>query len=398
MTDLKLTEEETRQGVVDDRRFKLVKKLDAESNQGVLPFTNELYMEASNPVLRSAVFTAGKLGNQAYLTEWTEIFSLGSGNIEYRGPGLTVDHEVVLARIMVLARGRSLTKPVAYYQADVLRWLRLDDSGANFKKARKILDDLAAAEIRIFSKPALQRLLALLTSPSLSEMADGHFYQQYVKNRFNDHLKLIAEGLANNQPVNITMSFLTNLSSNPTTGKMVASLDPIMALLFDGVNTTLLPFEVYDSLDRFGKKLLTLIASHRDGVFPTRLAKYHEFSGSTAEYESVKRKFKYDQTKRFKSWEQKGYIEPGWEILPNDDGELIVYGLKLGDSIRVRSNLEVINTQDDALDYDAEDTNDEKLAALAKDFGVNPPPPRVSIEPPQPVKKTRKKKPTPSNS
>ncbi|MFL1449282.1 TrfA [Pseudomonas tritici] len=390
MTELKLTDEEIRQGVVDDRRFKLQKKLDTESSQGVLPFTNERLFEQSNPVLRSAVFTAGKLGNQEYHTEWVEVFSLGSGNIQYRGPGLTVDHEQVLARIMVLARGRSLTKPVAAYQADVLRWLRLDDSGANFKKARKILDDLAAAEIRIFSRPALQRLLALLTSPTLADMADGQFYQQYVKNRFTDHLKAIAEGLRNDQPVNVTMKFLTNLTDNPTTGKQVMSLDPIMALLFDGVNTTLLPFEVYDSLDRFGKKLLTLIASHRDGVFPTRLAKYHEFSGSKSEYESVKRRFKYEQAKRFKDWEEKGFIEPGWSIKPNDDGQNIVSGLKLGETIRIRSNLEVLDTQQEALSAE-EDTNDEKLAEFALEFGVEPPK-RLPSEPAKPPKAPRKKK------
>lgn len=145
MTELKLTPEEVRQVAVDDRRFKLQTKFDLESGQGVLPFTNERFFEQSNPIVRSALFSAGKIPKGLFFQEWTEIFSLGSGSIWYRGPALSTDHELVLARIMVLARGRSLTQSVKVKQADVCRWLKLDDSGANFKRPEGFLMTLPAA-------------------------------------------------------------------------------------------------------------------------------------------------------------------------------------------------------------------------------------------------------------
>lgn len=342
--DLVLTQEESVQGVIDGRRSKLREKFDLASAQGILPFTNERFFEQSNPIVRSALFTAGKMNVRAksqYL-DWTEIFSLGSGSIHYRGPLLTVDHEVVLVRLLVLARGRSLTQPIYCNQADILRWLNLDlNSGANYKKARRILDDLAAAELRISSKPALRRLLSILTSPALSEMADGKFFQEYVKNRFSSHLKMIADGLENDQPVDVSMKFITNQTHNHITKRMMVNLDPISAIFFDGVNTTLLPFEIWDTLDRFGKKLLPLIASHRDGVYPTKLEKYHEFSGSKSDFKIVKRRFKSEQKKRFKDWECKGWIVPGWKIERNNEGEEVVSGLKAGEAVRIRSALEI---------------------------------------------------------
>jgi hypothetical protein len=325
-----------------------------ESGQGILPFTNERFFEQSNPIVRSALFTAGKMNVRAksqYL-DWTEIFSLGSGSIHYRGPILTVDHEIVLVRLMVLARGRSLTQPIHAFQADLLRWLDLDpNSGANYKKARRILDDLAAAELRISSKPALRRLLSILTSPAISDMADGKFFQDYIQNRFSSHLKMIADGIENDQPVDVSMKFLTNQTHNHVTKRMMINLDPISAIFFDGVNTTLLPFEIWDTLDRFGKKLLPLIASHRDGVYHIKLEKYHEFSGSKSEYKTVKRRFKSEQKKRFADWEAKGYIVPGWSIERNNDGEEIVSGLKAGEAVRIRSRLELpspIDSEEDA--------------------------------------------------
>ncbi|HBP6359839.1 TrfA [Pseudomonas aeruginosa] len=356
MTELKLTPEEVRQVAVDDRRFKLQTKFDLESGQGVLPFTNERFFEQSNPIVRSALFSAGKIPKGLFFQEWTEIFSLGSGSIWYRGPALSTDHELVLARIMVLARGRSLTQSVKVKQADVCRWLKLDDSGANFKKARRILDDLAGGELRISSKPALKRLYNLLTRPPLG-LPDRDFFLEYIKNRYGDQIKEIAAAIESDDTVvDISMRFLTNQAKNHKTGRLLLNLDPIAAIFFDGVNTTLVPFEIMDQLDRFGTKLLPFIASHRDGVWPIGLEKYHEFSGSKSEYQKVKRRVKSDLKKRFEDWQAKAWIEPGWDISRNDDGDEIVRGLKIGAKVRIRSELEILTAVADDLE-DAEDSD-----------------------------------------
>ena len=342
--ELKLTPEEIQRGIIDEKRAKLRQKFEMESAQGILPFTNERFFEQSNPIVRSALFTAGKINirlKSQYL-DWTEIFSLGNGSIHYRGPLLTVDHEIVLVRLMALARGHSLTKPIHATQADLVRWLDLDtDSGANYVKARRILDDLGAAELRITSKPALEKLLSILTSPALADMSDGKFFQEYVKNRFGDQLKMIAHGIENDHPIDVSLGFITNQTHNRLTKRMLINLDPIAAIFFDGVNTTMVPFEVWDKLDRFGKKLLPLIASHKAGVYPYMLEKYHEFSGSKSEYAKIKRRFKSELKKRFEDWEQKKYIIPGWKIERNSAGAEVVSGLKTHESVRLRSKLEI---------------------------------------------------------
>ena len=372
-----LTPQEVVQGTIDDRKVKLLDKLDHESSQGILPFTNELYYEQANPVVRSALFTAGKMnvGQGSHYLDWTEIFSFGGGSIHYRGPLLTVDHEVVLVKLMVLARGRSLTKPIQAFQADLVKWLKLDsDSGRNYKKARRILDDLAAAEIRISSKPALKRLLAILTSPALSDIPDGAFFQSYIQNRFNNHLKMIAQGLADDQPVSLSMKMVENQTHNTVTKRMMINLDPVFAIFFDGVNTTLLPFEIWDDLDRFGKKLLSLIASHRDGVYPVMLEKLHEFSGSKSEYLKVKRRVKSDLKKRFEEWEGKNYIIQGWSISRNDNGDEVVRGLKAGAAVRIRSKLTlppVIETEED-LERGSDESVNQRHADFAAGFGAEP--------------------------
>jgi hypothetical protein len=153
---------------------------------------------------------------------------------------------------------------------------------------------------------------------------------------------------------------------------MMINLDPIAAIFFDGVNTTLVPFEIWDKLDRFGKKLLPLIASHRDGVYATKLEKYHEFSGSKSEYSKIKRRFKSEQKKRFEDWEQKGYIIPGWKIERNNEGEEIVSGLKTGEAVRMKSKLEIPMLMDSEEDIARGDDEaiEQRLFQLADDFGA----------------------------
>ena len=155
---------------------------------------------------------------------------------------------------------------------------------------------------------------------------------------------------------------------------MMINLDPVFAIFFDGVNTTLLPFEIWDDLDRFGKKLLSLIASHRDGVYPVMLEKLHEFSGSKSEYLTVKRRFKSDMKKRCEGWEGKNYILPGWSISRNENGEEVVRGLKAGSAVRIRSKLTlppVIETEED-LERGSDESVNQRHAEFAASFGAEP--------------------------
>lgn len=365
--DFELTSVEVQQGVVDSNRSKLRQKFDVESAQGVLPLTNKKLFEQSNPILRSSLFSAKKMDAKPQYMDWTEVFSMGSGSILYRGPMLTVDHEVVLVKLMVLARGRSLTQPIPVTQADICRLMNMDAiSGANYRKVRRILDDLASAEFRISSRPALQRLLSLLQSPAIPHMADGKFFVDFIQNRFGAQLEMIAAGLHDNQPVDLSMKFITSQTHNRVTKKMLISIDPLTTLFFDGVNTTLIPFEIWDELDRFGKKLLPLIASHRDGVYSYKMERYHDFSGSRSDYSVVKRRFKSDLKKRFQDWEEKGYIVPGWNISQNPEGEEIVSGLRVGEKVRIKGK--VGNGQPESLKAELLKGSEEAMEARVNEF------------------------------
>jgi hypothetical protein len=381
--DLKLTPEEIRQSVVDGRRHELLTRFEKDSLQGILPFTNEKYSEQANALIRSSLFTANRMGME-YDNTWDEIFSLGGGSIHYKGPNLTDGHEKVLVRLMALARGRSLTKPVHAFVADAVRWLGLDASGGkNYKKARQILADLQVARIRIDNKVVLRRIYSVLTNPDIDLLPDGKFFKEFIGNRYGDHMKSIGIALSRDELVSFDIGFLEDIVDNSVTGRMSISLNPVTALFFDGVNTTLLPFDVIDSVDQYGRKLLSFIASHRAGVFTIGLEKYHLLSGSKTIYgNAVKRRFKYTMKNRFKVWEEKGYIEPGWDIKPNINGDEMVSGLKLGSELRLRSTLPQVESVDifeqqgsDSGERDVDD-NDAKLAQLAMSFGVKAPAPR----------------------
>jgi len=381
--DLKLTPEEVRQSVVDGRRQKLLTRFEKDSLQGILPFTNEKYSEQANALIRSSLFTSSRM-RVGYDNKWDEIFSLGGGSIHYKGPTLTDGHEKVWVRLMALARGRSLTKPVHAFVADAVRWLGLDSTGgANYKKARQILADLQVARIRIDNKVVLRRIYSVLTNPDIELLPDGKFFKDFIQNRYGDHMKHIATALSRDEQVSFDIGFLEDIVDNSVTGRMSVSLNPVTALFFDGVNTTLLPFDVIDSEDQYGRKLLSFIASHRDGVFTIGLEKYHLLSGSKAIYgDVVKRRFKYAQKNRFKVWEEKGYIQPGWEIKPNTNGDEMVSGLKLGSDLRIRSTLpqvesvDVFEQQGSDSDEHCADENDAKLEQFAMSFGVEAPAPR----------------------
>lgn len=356
--------------IIDERKAKLQGKFETDSGQGILPFTNEKYFEQSNPIVRSALFSTVKIGK--VYTDWTNIFSFGGGNIMYKGPALTVEHEVVMARLLVLARGRSLTKPVSVFLADVRKWLELDDSGINFNKARKILEDLGSGEIKIADKIALKRLHHILVNPNLGDRPDGKFFKESIDHRFGPMIKMIGEGLEKDEPVDITMRLIANQATNGKTGRMLLSLDYIAAVFFDGVNTTLLPFEIWDTLDRFGKKLLPFIASHRAGVFPIKLESYHKFSGSISDFSVVKRRFKSEMKKRLENWEKLDYIEPGWSFYKNEDNEELLKGLKLSSNIRIKSELTVSVVETSEGTYWDPETGSNVKADTADDADQNP--------------------------
>jgi hypothetical protein len=355
-----------RTAAIAERRTKLFRTFDLSSAQGVLPLTHEDYHEQANPIVRSALFAAIK--SRGKYDDWEDIFSLG-GMVKYKGPQLTVDHEELFTRILVKARGRSLTKPVPFRMTEALGWLKLKDSGPNRTRVRTLLDDLKEGSVRIASKSALNRLYNILTRQDLEAMPDGKFLKQFVMNRYSEYLPMIMQSYQDSEPFEIDLDFIGRTAMQPNTRLMMAELDPMMALIFDGVNTTLVPFEIWDTLDSYGKKLLPFVASHRDGVFRLPLKSYHCLSGSKSSYESVERRFKSDFNKRLQEYEEKGWIEPGWVIVRSREHIWMVDGLKGAAPLKIKSELHKGNFIDPApetrYDYDDDEAGlifDHELA------------------------------------
>lgn len=322
--------------LVTERKSKLLRTFDLASAQGILPLTNREFHEMANSIVRSALFAAIK--SKGTYAEWSEIFSLG-GTIRYKGPQLTVNHEMLFTRIHALARGQSLTKPVIFTMTEALGWLGLSDSGPNRKKVRELLDDLKDGDVRVACKATLNRIYNILTRSDLERLPDGQFLKKLVENRYSSYLPAILENHRNDEPFEIDLSFITRIATQGRSRRIMVELDPMMALLFDGVNTTLLPFEVWDELDQFGKKFMCFVASHGGGVYNLLLENYHNLSGSKSSFEKVKRRFKSEFMARLRVYEEKNYIEPGWDVVRSREGDWLVIGIKGGPAIKIRSEL-----------------------------------------------------------
>lgn len=350
---------------VAERRSKLIRLFDLSAAQGVLPFTNEDYHEQANPIVRSALFAVTRTRDT--FVDWVEIFSLG-GTIRYKGPQLTVHHEMLFTRILVRARGRSLTKPVPFTMTEALKWLDLKDSGANRTRIRGLLEDLKEARVRIASKSALGRLYNILTRKDLADRPGGSALRTLVEDRYTDYLPMIVQSYNGGEPFEIDLDFIGRIATQGRSRRLHIELDPMMALLFDGVNTTLLPFEIWDTLDPFGKRLLSFVASHRDGVYKLLLESYHRLSGSKSEYTKVERRFKSDFMARLRKYEALQYIEPNWDVVRNRDDKWLVTGLKAGPAIKIQSELfntpvALLSDSVDSYTYDKHDSEVESEIA-----------------------------------
>lgn len=334
-------------------------RLDLALANGAIPYRSPNIFEQANPIVRSCVFRANN--RREYFQEWTPIFTIGNDSISFKGPVLNTEHELLWSKLLCLARGISLTKPIKTNQANLMREMRMNTGGKGYSKLRRMLEDLEQAKVRISSRPALERLVRIMTSPDIADKPDGKFLKEFIKNRLGDHLDAISKSLSTNEPYEISLSFIQNRSTQPKNRFELINLDPMTCLFFDGINTTQVHYDVWDQLDPFGKKLVGLLKSHK-GSLNLRLEKLYMASGySTLEFtDSAVRKFKAFCLRNFKSLEDASIIKPGWRIERSSvDDEWVVYNIEVGEIVRKNEPLieVLVATNPEALDY--EDADDE---------------------------------------
>ncbi|MBB4861309.1 hypothetical protein HNP46_000120 [Pseudomonas nitritireducens] len=323
----------------DQKKEARAKKLESTVLQGKLPFQGEQYFEQANPIARSCIFRVVAPKSLKETNDWTPVFSISGESIFLKGATLLADHEEIWTKLLAYTRGRSIFKPVSVTKAELVEVLGLGDSGSSFAKVEQILEDLRDTRLRVSSRPALEKLVRILTTPSASTDPDTVSYANHIKLVYGEHIKLLTEGLANGEDVDIEMGFLTNRTRNKTRGREVLNLDPLTCLLFDGVNTTLVPHEVRRQLDAFGKRFMTFVASHRDGVYDLPLESYFHLAGYNSTFEKMGRKFKSQMKTRLEEYEEKKFIEPGWSFQRSKEtGDWKLCGLKRGPALKIGAN------------------------------------------------------------
>ena len=360
-SDKPAVESKPTESVREQKKAAVQELRDQQSIQGILPFAPDEYFEQANPLLRAGLFGPKRVKER--YEDFIDIFSLGGGAIRYRGPRLNTQHETVLLNLMQRARGRSLTKPVSIKMIEALKWLDLKKAGKSYGKVYEILQDLEDGRIEIAHRPAQRRLISLLTSQN--KVPDASFFRAYIQNTFGEQLEMLIRAEANNEIAPIGMSFIQRISESPHGTRRLINLDPIAALFLDGTNTAFLPVKIWQSgnYDYVDRRVLGYINTHRDGVFPHKLDKYHKLVNATYAYDSKGRsRFKSELNKRLVRWEQEQLIEPGASIILGAEGEWVLAGLKAGPELRY-SNVEIPVPEnpevDDDLDDDEFDDDDD---------------------------------------
>lgn len=285
--------------------------------QDRLPFWPDSFFEQSNPLTRSSLFSISN--RKKYFEDFTPISVIGEGSIEYMGKRLNTFDEDCFLQLLQYCRGQSLLRPLISSKSQVLNDLFLSTGGKNYKKLMSAINRLESGVLRISAPHILSKLCELLQNPYLSSGMEPEFIEEISK-KYNPFAQAINSALQNKQSYFITVRFILTTGENPSTGGLVVQLDPLMVLLFDGINTTRTDRYERSLLVPAEKRLLSYIHSHSGKVFPLKLETLHTLLASDLAFSRNKAKFTNNLVSHLKSLERLGRIKPGWQI---EDGKAI---------------------------------------------------------------------------
>lgn len=293
--------------------------------QDRLPFWPDSFFEQSNPLTRSSLFSISN--RRKYFEDFTPVSVIGEGSIEYMGKRLNTFDEDVFLQLLQYCRGQSLLKPLVSSKSQVITDLFLSTGGKNYKKLMTAVNRLESGVLRVSAPHILMKLSELLQNPSLSTGMEPEFIEEISK-KYSEFAEAIDEAIYNKQSYFITVRFILNSGENPKTGGLVVQLDPLMVLLFDGINTTRTDRYERSLLAPAEKRLLSYIHSHSGKVYPLKLETLHSLLASDLAFSRNKAKFTANLTSHFEALERLQRIKPGWKIGDDDkvyDLEAIPY-------------------------------------------------------------------------
>ncbi len=279
-----------------------------------LSFWPETFFEQSNPLARSSVFVASaKSKTTTYFKKYTPLNVVGEGNIEYRGAQLFVFDETVFLTLLNYLRGQTLLRPLDVSKKSLLEDMGFSNGGKNHKKLIDALDRLDSGSLKISSRHVLKKLSEFLLNPHLQNNMNPEFVAE-MQSRYGKFVEAIDSAAYNNEDFFITVKFFQNYGCNPDNGKLIIQLDPLLVLLYDGINTTRTDKFERRHLTPTETRLLTYIHSHEAEVFTLKLETIHELIGSTTNLERSRSVFMKTITKSLETLERLQRIVPGWSV------------------------------------------------------------------------------------
>lgn len=210
--------------------------------QDRLPFWNDNLFEQANVLARSNIFTISELKKSEYVDNFTKQFCLGGNDsISYRGLKLNTFDEEVLKQLLFYRKGQSLTYNFELSKKRILEDLKKPNNGHYCEKIDISISRLLSGEFLVSSKAALAKLYYLIEQSMENEKQNKTFAALLAK-EFGDYMEQIGEALNENKGYAISLRILQRAQilddASPRNRVYNLKFDPLMVLLFDGIETT----------------------------------------------------------------------------------------------------------------------------------------------------------------
>ena len=300
------------------------------SAQGILPFWPNDLFEFPNVLVRSGVFSISR--QLKHYSNWTPVPAWGVTNIEMYGPQLGEDHKEVWEQLLSYKRGQPITRPLFLHTNQLLRELSWDISGkqgapggTQYKKLNKIIDELDRAKMRISDPKLLQNLVFLYKAFQREAAQNDPKLASVIQTRYGQQISEIVRALQDGDEYMLTMNFIAATGTNKRKKRAVIEIDPIVVIMFDGINTTLINRQARKEMSTtLGRAVLLFVESHTGEIPNMRCSTWQGLVGSSMKN---KRQFKTNLRKSLVECEEKGFIWPNWDFYEADDGEWGTYGI-----------------------------------------------------------------------
>lgn len=279
--------------------------------QAGLPYWPDAYQEQSHLLARSGIYSISN--RRKTYSRYSPILVIGEGSLDYMGQRLQVFDEDVFLQLIHYRRGQSLTRELDLHRSQLLGDLGLSLGGENYTRLNRSIERLESGRFRVSSRPILEKLLRLLMMTEQCQDLEPRFVQE-IQGRYRKYIDGISQALNNGDDFSITLSFFHNTLINKSNGRLIITIDPLIVLLYDGVNTARTLIHERRNLCPAEKRLLTYLNCHQETIEELKIELLHQLLGSDTNLATNKSRFVGNLRQWLQSLERIHRIEPGWSI------------------------------------------------------------------------------------